>query len=162
MKDGRFEIPGCDPEKSITFYFLDLKDHLGGTAEISGRLAANGPITVRLRPTASASILLKRPDGKVPDYYEARSQLAGLRVVITPGPDWEEINKNIDAIPGDFAYQINLDFDPNNLPHPGPDGRMTLRNLIPGAPYRFRGRDFTPEPGQTVDVGEVVVEGRRR
>jgi RNA polymerase sigma factor (sigma-70 family) len=162
VKDGRFEIPGCDPERPVTFYFLDLKDHLGGTAEISGRLAAKGPITVRLRPTASASILLKRPDGKVPDYYEARSQLAGLRVVITPGPDWEEINKNIDVIPGDFAYQINLDFDLDNLPHPGPDGRMTLRNLIPGAPYRFRGRDFTPEPGQTVDLGEVVVEGRRR
>jgi RNA polymerase sigma factor (sigma-70 family) len=157
VKEGQFEIPGCDPEKPVTFYFLDVKDHLGGTAEISGRLAAKGPITVRLRPTASASILLKRPDGNVPDYYEARSQLAGLRLVITPGPDWEEINKNIDVIPGDFAYQINLDFDPDNLPHPGPDGRMTLRNLIPGAPYRFRGRDFNPEPGQTIDLGDVVI-----
>ena len=88
VKDGRFEIPGCDPEKPVTFYFLDLKDHLGGTAEISGQLAAKGPITVRLRPTASASILLKGPDGKVPDYCEARSQLAGLRLVITPGPDF--------------------------------------------------------------------------
>ena len=162
VKDGRFEIPGCDPEKPVTFYFLDVKDHLGGTAEISGRLAAKGPITVQLRPTASASILLKRPGDKVPDYYEARSQLAGLRLIITPGPDWEEINKNIDVIPGDFAYQINLDDDPDNRPRPGPDGRMTLRNLIPGATYRFRGREFTPEPGQTVDLGEVVVEGRRR
>jgi hypothetical protein len=113
---------------------------------------------VRLRPTASASILLKGPGDKVPDYYEARGQLAGLRLVITPGPDWEEMNKNIfDVIPGDFATQINLDSDPDNLPHAGPDGRITLRNLIPGAPYRFRGRDFTPEPGQTVDLGEVVV-----
>ncbi len=132
VKDGRFEIPGCDPEKPVTFYFLDPKDHLGGTAEISGRLGANGPITVRLRPTASARFLLKRPDGKVPDYQEARSQLANLRVVITPGPDWEEINKNIDTIPGDFAYQINLDFDPDHLPQPGADGRLTLPNLIPG------------------------------
>ncbi len=162
VKDGRFEIPGCDPDKPVTFYFLDLKDHLGGTAEISGRLAANGPITVRLRPTASASILLKRPDGKVPDYYEARSQLAGLQVVITHGPGQEEINKNIDVIPGDFAYQINLDFDPNNLPQTGPDGHMILRNLIPGAPYRFRGREFTPEPGQTVDLGEIEVDRPRR
>ncbi len=162
VKDGRFEIPGCDPEKPVTFYFLDVKDHLGGTAEISGQLAAKGPITVRLRPTASASILLKGTGDKVPDYYQARNQLAGLRLVITPGPDIEEMSKNIDAIPGDFAYQINLDFDPDNLPHPGPDGRITLRNLIPGAPYRFRGREFTPEPGQTVDLGEVVVEPRRR
>src|SRR5262249_2384231 len=144
------------------FYFLDVKDHLGGTAEISGRLAAQGPITVRLRPTASASILLKRPDGKVPDYNEARGQLAGLRLVITPGPDWEEINKNIDVIPGDFAYQINLDDGQERPPHPGPDGRITLGNLIPGATYRFRGHELTPEPGQTVDLGEVVVEPRRR
>jgi RNA polymerase sigma factor (sigma-70 family) len=162
VKDGCFEIPGCDPEKPVTFYFLDVKDHLGGTAEISGRLAAQGPITVRLRPTASASILLKRPDGKVPDYNEARGQLAGLRLVITPGPDWEEINKNIDVIPGDFAYQINLDDVQERPPHPGSDGRITLGNLIPGATYRFRGREFTPEPGQTVDLGEVVVEPRRR
>jgi RNA polymerase sigma factor (sigma-70 family) len=163
VKDGRFEVPGCDPEKPVTFYFLDVKDHLGGTAEISGRLAAKGPITVRLRPTASASILLKGPGDKVPDYYEARGQLAGLRLVITPGPDIEEINKNIfDVIPGDFVYQINLDFDPDHLPQPGPDGRITLRNLIPGAPYRFRSREFTPEPGQTVDLGEVVVEPRPR
>jgi protocatechuate 3,4-dioxygenase beta subunit len=163
VKDGRLEIPGCDPEKPVTFHFLDVKDHLGGTAEISGQLAAKGPITVRLRPTASASILLKGPGDKVPDYYEARGQLAGLRLVITPGPDIEEMNKNIfDVIPGDFATQINLDFDPDSLPQPGLDGRMTLRNLIPGAPYRFHGREFTPEPGQTVDLGEVVVEGRRR
>jgi RNA polymerase sigma factor (sigma-70 family) len=158
VKDGRFEIPGCDPEKPDTFYFLDPKNHLGGMAEISGRIAATGPITVRLRPTASAIILLKRPDGKVPDYSEARTELAGLRLVMTPGPDWEEIRKNIDVIPGEFAYQINLDFDPNNRPQPGPDGRITLRNLIAGAPYRFCGREFMPEPGQTVDLGEVVVE----
>ena len=76
--------------------------------------AAGGPVTVRLRPTASASFVLKRADGKVPDFGAARGQLAGLRLVITPGPDWEEINKNIDVIPGDFAYQINLDLDPDD------------------------------------------------
>ena len=35
---------------------------------------------------------------------------------------------------------------------------MTIPNLIPGAPYLFRGRDFAPEPGQTVDLGDVAVE----
>jgi RNA polymerase sigma factor (sigma-70 family) len=161
VKDGRFAIPGCDPEKPVAFYFLDRKDRLGATVEISGKSAANGPIIVRLRPTASASILLKGTDGKVPDYYAARDKLAGLTLVITPGPEAAEINKNIDTIPGDFAYQINLDDTQDDPPHPGPDGRLVLRNLIPGATYRFAGREFIPEPGQTIDLGEVVVEKRR-
>ncbi len=49
VKDGRFEIPGCDPDKPSTFYFLDLKDQLGATVELSGKSAAAGPVTVRLR-----------------------------------------------------------------------------------------------------------------
>ena len=53
VKDGRFEIPGCDPDKPSTFYFLDLKDQLGATVELSGQSAADGPVTVRLRPTAT-------------------------------------------------------------------------------------------------------------
>ena len=68
VKDGRFEIPGCDPNKPVAFYFLDRKDRLGATVEISGQSAARGPVTVRLRPTASARFALKRGDGKVPDF----------------------------------------------------------------------------------------------
>jgi hypothetical protein len=30
-------------------------------------------------------------------------------------------------------------------------------NLIPGAPYRFRRREFTPEPGQKIDLGDIVI-----
>ena len=105
-------------------------------------------MTVRLRPTASASIVLKRPDGKVPEYSEARNQLAGLRLIITPGPDWEEINKNIDVIPGDFAYQINLDDTQDDPPHPGPDGRITLPNLIPGARTASAAASSPPSPAR--------------
>jgi hypothetical protein len=39
----------------------------------------------------------------------------------------------------------------------GPDGRKTMFNLIPGAPYRFSGGEFTPEPGQTIELGDVVI-----
>jgi hypothetical protein len=157
VKDGRFEISGCDPEKPVAFYFLDRKDRLGATVEISGKSAIDGPVTVRLRPTASARITLKGLGRRAPDYDDAGGQLAGLRLIITPGPDWEEMRKDSNVVPGDVAYQIHLDDDQDDPPHPGTDGRLTLRNLIPGATYRFRGREFTPEPGQTVDLGEVVV-----
>jgi hypothetical protein len=39
----------------------------------------------------------------------------------------------------------------------GPDGRVTMFNLIPGARYRFRGREFMPEPDPTIDLGDVVI-----
>ena len=145
-KDGRFEIPGCDPEKPIPFYFLDPKHRLGAAREISGKSAATGPLTVRLSPTASARLILKRPDGKVPEDNEVRSVLAGLRLIITPGPDQEEMAKDNNLIPrlipNDFAYQMNLEDSP--VAHPGPDGLVTLRNVIPGAQVQVPRPRFQP------------------
>jgi protocatechuate 3,4-dioxygenase beta subunit len=156
VKDGRFEIPGCDPDQPSTFYFLDLKDRLGATVELSGQSAAAGPVTVRLRPTATARFLLKDADGKLLANSEPEWPIY-LKLVITAGPDFEEINNNINLIVGDFAYQVSL-FPFHNRQHrSGPDGRVTMINLIPGARYRFRGHEFTPEPGQTIDLGDVVI-----
>ena len=43
VRDGRFEIPGCDPDKPYTFHFLDVQRQLGATVEISGKSATTGP-----------------------------------------------------------------------------------------------------------------------
>ncbi len=161
VKDGRFEIPGCDPDRPDTFYFLDPKARLGATVELSGRSAAAGPVTVRLRPTATAHILLKDADGKPLANHEVDDWSIDLRLVITPGPDFGELNNNIDLTPGDFAHQVDLDPAHNQRLRSGPDGRVTITNLIPGARYHFRGREFTPEPGQAIDLGEVVVAESR-
>ncbi len=158
VKDGRFEIPGCDPDKPSTFYFLDLKDHLGATVELSGRSAAAGPVTVQLRPTATIRYLLKDKDGKLRPNSEPEWTYY-LSVVITPGPEFvgDDIKKPVDETVGDYAPQVGLlPFDMRRH-RSGPDGRVTMINLIPGAPYRFRSRYFTPEPGQTIDLGEVVI-----
>ncbi len=155
IKDGRFDLHGCDPEKPATFYFLDVKDRLGATVELSGKSAANGPVTVRLQPTATARILMKDADGKpLPD--REPEWPVELKLVITPGPEFAELNGNIDLTPGDFAHQINFLPDHGRGLRSGPDGRVTMVNLIPGARYRFGGREFTPEPGQTVDLDIVV------
>ena len=158
VKDGRFEIPGCDPEKPVTFYFLDVegpaRGHRGDLGRVGGERADHGAAPAHgvgphppEGPRRQGARLLRGPQpARRPEAgHHPRPRLRG---------DQQEHRS---VIPGDFAYQINLDFDPDNLPQPGPDGRMTLRNLIPGAPYRFRGRDFTPEPGQTIDLGDVVV-----
>jgi RNA polymerase sigma factor (sigma-70 family) len=160
VNDGRFEIPGCDPEKPSTFYFLDLDDRLGATVELSGRSMADGPVTVRLQPAASARVLEKDADGRPIANCEASEELLDLKLVITPGPDFHELNNNEDLTPSDVVYYSNLIWRPEGrrVPRSGPDGRVTIDNLIPGAPYRFRNRDFRPGPGQTVDLGEVVIK----
>ncbi len=154
VKDGRFEIPGCDPETPGTYYFIDLKDGLGAAVELSGKSAASGPVTVRLRPTAKARFVLKGHDGK-PDAGRELEWPDAPKLIINPGPDFEELNNNIDLTPGDFAYLTDIDPVHNRKVRSGPDGRVTMVNLIPGARYRFQRREFTPEPGQTVDLGEV-------
>jgi hypothetical protein len=156
VKDGRFEIPGCDPDQPGTFHFLDLKDRLGTTVELSARSAAAGPVTVRLQPTASARILVKGRDGKPPTRLEARNQLADLRLIVTPGADFNQINANVPLM--DSAYQMNINESYDSPPPTSPESRVTVINLIPGARYRFRGREFTPEPGQTIDLSDVPVE----
>ncbi len=100
---------------------------------------------------------MKDADGKPAANRECGDWPTDLFLVITPGPDFEELNTNDDLTPSDSVYQVNLDPFADRGLRSGPDGRVTMVNLIPGARYRFHGREFTPEPGQTVDLGEVVV-----
>ncbi|MEJ7639445.1 MAG: hypothetical protein WKF75_16080, partial [Singulisphaera sp.] len=55
---------------------------------------------------------------------------------------------------------------------PDADGRLSLRSLIPGARYRISDfstvndpvkgvqvrKDFTVEPGETLDLGDILIE----
>jgi hypothetical protein len=157
VKDGRFEIPGCDPDNPDAFYFLDLKDRLGTTVVLSGKSAAIGPVTVRLERTATARFLLKDQTGR-PVANHVYADWPELKLIITRGPDFGELSTNIDLTPGDFAYQYDLDPVPNRGIRSGPDGYVRMINLIPGAAYRFRGGIFTPEPGQTIALDDVMVE----
>ena len=77
-------------------------------------------------------------------------------LLITPGADWGSMEK----VNADSEFQANLDGHHGNL-RTGPDGRVTYVNLIPGAPYRYRGVEFTAEAGKTIDLGDITVGGRK-
>jgi hypothetical protein len=160
VKDGRFEITGCDPDQPGTFYFLDFKDRLGATVELPGRSAAAGPVTVRLRPTATAYTILKGADGTPVAGRKVEDGSIDPLLVITPGPYSMEFraNFNVDDTQGDFVHQIGLDPLHNQDLRSGPDGRVTIANLIPGARYRFRDREFTPLPGQSIDLDHIAAD----
>src|SRR5207253_2984997 len=51
--DGRFELPGCDPDRSMPVFFFDIGREQGAVVELSGKQAQPAPI--RLAPCGSAT-----------------------------------------------------------------------------------------------------------
>jgi hypothetical protein len=166
VRDGRFEIHGLDPDAEVPVHFFEPKAMLGATAMLSGRSGSGGPVTVRLEPCGTARARLVDRDGKPVAGYRG-SRL--ISMIVTPGAD-----RFAPEQPGQLAADEAgvLAIDPAHYANPGPvsdaDGRIALPALIPGATYRvstgprgvppsFR-KEFTVRPGETVDLGEIVVQ----
>jgi beta-lactamase regulating signal transducer with metallopeptidase domain len=152
VRDGRFEIPGCDSEKPHTFHFLDVQHQLGATVEISGKAAATGPVTVQLEKCGRARVRFKDPFGKPVAGQEADEFPGMMTLIITPGADFGAEPTN-----ADMEFQVNLDPRRNGNLRTGSDGRATFVSLIPGARYRYRGHEFTAKADQTIDLPDVTV-----
>jgi beta-lactamase regulating signal transducer with metallopeptidase domain/protocatechuate 3,4-dioxygenase beta subunit len=155
VRDGQFEVPGCDPEKTLPYYFLDVEHQLGAAVEISGKSAETGPVTVRLQKCGSVRVRLVDAAGKPLVNHLADEMPGCMILLITPGADWGSMEK----VNADSEFQSNLD-GYGGL-RTGPDGRVTYVNLIPGAPYRYRGVEFTAEAGKTIELADITVGGRK-
>jgi hypothetical protein len=164
-KGGRFEVHGLDAETAVPVHFLEPKLKLGATVRFSGKSAAGGPATVRLEPCGSARARLVSPEGK-PLPGLPGSRLTRIRLVVSPGP-YPGGKSEVASLIANVGYLEAV--DPTNYePGPGSDaqGRITFSALIPGATYRvydrtgafeFR-REFTVKPGETLDLGDILIE----
>jgi beta-lactamase regulating signal transducer with metallopeptidase domain/protocatechuate 3,4-dioxygenase beta subunit len=175
LRDGRFVLHGLDPNAAVEVpaYFLDPVRKLGTVARFSGLSGADGPVTVRLEPCGTARARLVTSDGKPVERYDART-LASL--VVTPGPVDQRRPAKVGPL---FAEEANvIALDPvnygNNLQSDA-QGRITLPALIPGATYRIEDitpafgdgdvalrKEFIVKPGETVDLGEILIARPRR
>jgi hypothetical protein len=169
--EGRFELHGFDPEKPSPVYFLDAENGWGAVAEFSGKQSAQ-ELTVRLEPCGKAKARFVGPDGKP---IEKLDSFPYVRLLMTSGPSNAGYFDRGTEPAADEAYLPNVDPKHYQRPH-GPltdaDGRITLPDLIPGAPYRIADwstvnvqgkglqvrKDFTVKPRETIDLGEILVE----
>ncbi len=155
---GRFRIHGLDPDAEVPVYFLDPHHKLGATVNLSGKSANPGPLTVQLQPCGAAVARLVDPTGKPIAGYRASGK---IMMVVTPG-----LFRAADAA---VIYGI----DPVNYadgPVSDAQGQVTFPALVPGAPYRRtphdvteaqRNADFSVKPGETLHLGDIVIEKPR-
>jgi RNA polymerase sigma factor (sigma-70 family) len=165
VKSGRFEIHGLDPNAEVPVYFLDPHHKLGATVDFSGKSAARGPVTVRLQPCGTANARLVDASGKPLATYRGSGLIA---MVVTPGPYPIGQEKSETQLAADVATLSGV--DPINYadgPFSDALGRIVFPALVPGAtyrrnPYRTSGTPlsdkFTVKPGETLDLGDILIE----
>jgi hypothetical protein len=171
IRDGRFEVHGLAPEGTTRVSFFDVDHEWGASVELSGKQAGED-LTIRLQPCGQAKARFVGPDGK---------PVAKLRphfeFVATPGPFRSSLRKEDQAeLAADAELMGNVDRKHYwNGPITDTSGRVILPDLIPGSLYRIidfstvnvkdRGaqirKDFTVKPGETLDLGDILIEKPR-
>ena len=168
VRDGSFELHGLDPLKPTRVSFLDSDHEWGTTLELSGKQAGED-ITVRLETCGQAKARFVRPDGKPIANIFPHLELLG-----TSGPPAASRKaEDKSMLAADAAYIVNLDRKHYwNSGFTDADGRITLPDLIPGASYRISDystvndenkgvqvrKDFTVKAGETLDLGDILIE----
>jgi RNA polymerase sigma factor (sigma-70 family) len=156
---GHFEVHGLDLETEVPVHFLQPERKLGATVRVSGKMAAQGPVTVRLESCGLAMARLAGPDGQ-----PVTGRPPGLMMmVITPGPPAGSAEVRAGALAADVDMLGRLDpVNHGNGWVADAHGRIVLPALIPGATYRIftRGvvRDFVVGPGEAVELGDVPIQ----
>lgn len=160
IADSEFELTGLAKDTEYRVYFLQCEKQLGTTAI----LKAGDRSTIVLKPCGKAVATLvdknDQPATEFP-YYLLLVHQTG----VSPFNSSKMRNEGKLSATYDFAFSM----DPINYPtdpQPDPEGHITFHALIPGATYWIhRGidrqyafkKEFTVEPGQTLELGKIVV-----
>jgi RNA polymerase sigma factor (sigma-70 family) len=140
VRDGTFELRGCDPEVTYPVYFVDARNKLGASVRLSSKEATGKEVTVRLEPCGSAVVRFLDKEGKPRKGFRPL-----MYMVFRPGDKG--------AADSDFLANVDTVNYIGGGPTADAEGRCTLPVLIPGATY-FLGEK--PKELLTVKSGETL------
>jgi RNA polymerase sigma factor (sigma-70 family) len=178
VRDGKFEVHGCDPEKTYQLLFLEyprlppmlmmaeglqtfgqlwLRELVNGTnrhgasVKVLAKKAAGEPLVVRLAPCGSAKLRFTDADGK-----PRKDFIPWLQLVVTPGlPLWKAVEDKtlaaeVISLAGPYGDQ------PPGQPKTDAKGYVTYHGLIPGATYRIK--TYNQDMGHNIVLKDFSVE----
>jgi hypothetical protein len=166
VKEGRFRVPGWDPSRPEPLYFLDPQRGLGGVAKIDPKAVGEG-LTVKVQKCGVAKVRFVDKDGR-----PLANMRVGVEIPISPGVSFfDPAAQQEYQLMADCAWLGNLDPDNNRELHTDAQGRVVLRNLIPGARHWIVGTrptgemfrlpgEILAEAGKTVDLKTITVKSR--
>lgn len=157
FQDGRFELPGFHPKKSMPLLLLDLEHHCG---KIITEFPPDDP-PIQLEQCGAATFQFEDNTGKPLKNHEPM-----LMVIVAPGALATHFIEPDQPLWLEQIHWQNF-LRPIRIPKTDAEGRVTVNDLIPGANYQLQlikkgrwasGYEFTVRPGKTTDVGKVVLE----
>jgi RNA polymerase sigma factor (sigma-70 family) len=162
VDQGKFELPGCDPEKAMPVYFLDAENQFGATAILSGKdVGARAP-TVKLQVCGSATARFLNGEGKPLANLQPR-----LVLTLNDGIDFGESLTRTDVV----SDEVHVNYlDRRHWKVKTDDqGRITWPTLIPGARFTLTvltadgqgvayRKTFTAEANKAVDLKDITIK----
>ena len=170
-RDGRFTVRGLDPDGTPgKVDFLAPSKAWGKSVMISAK-DSGIDLVVKLEPCGEAKARLVDAEGK-----PVARTFPEFDILGKPGPPDSRARLKDGQLAADAAYMVNLDRTHYwKAGFSDADGRITFPDLIPGASYRITDnttrnddkgpqvrKDFTVKPGETLDLGDVLLEKPRR
>jgi RNA polymerase sigma factor (sigma-70 family) len=183
VHDGKFELPGCDPDRTYHLVFVEhpwlepvygaealegflqpmMRELLGpqikvgAAVDVSAKKAAADPVEVRLAACGAAKLRFVDGNGKPLAKHKPWVQL-----LVTDGQPANEAIKD-GKLSAEVVTLITQYIDESE-PHADADGVLKLEGLIPGATYRIKQarlegeviKEFKVEAGKTLELSVTV------